>query len=322
MNKTQSIEQRCKIGSWLNSFSLIERLVRSEPRCAAKINEASFIISYNGYVLNYCIITNTIVVEHQYGKGMKNPLSFLVVENDGGEDNTIFYGEYIWNGSKGPVAIYKRNQDSWNKVYEFPSNTIQHIHSIVKDSYRNCFLILTGDKDEESGIWIADFGFKRVEPLLIGKQIYRACVAFPVRDGIVYATDTPLEDNYIYHVVIEDMAVKKVEVEYLLNGPCIYGTSVGGSFYFSSSVEPDSSLPTSIYRMTYKLGEGVKSRFSHVVKRNENGEYSEVLKTKKDILPIWLFQFGNVLFPYNETDRVVVVMQSTVDGHGKTYEIE
>lgn len=310
------------IGSKRSKCKLIERLLRGGPRCATKIDENNYIISLHGKVLKYCSTDNTIKVEHEFDKGMNNPLEFLSVRNSETNDNDIYYGEYIWNTDKGPVAVYKRSKGKWNKVYEFPSNTILHIHNIVNDPYRNCFIVLTGDSDKESGIWLADYAFNNVRPLLIGKQQYRSCVAFPVEDGIVYATDTPLEVNFIYHIILNEMDVVRIEKEYEMPGPCIYGTKINKELFFSTSVEPDSTLPKWIYRLTYRLGKGVKSRYSHIINRDCNGNYSDCYRVKKDRMPIWLFQFGNIIFPENETKDLYVVMQSTKLGHNNSYKLE
>ena len=318
-----NVSQYVTIGNMVNKVQFIERIMRKEPRCATKVDKEHFIISFCGLILNYEITTNTIKIEHKFDKGMNNPLQFLNYFSKEDREQTVYYGEYIWNSNKGPVSIFKRNSGKWAKVYSFPANTITHIHNIFYDQYRNSFIILTGDKDFESGIWKADVDFKNVQPVLVGKQQYRSCVAFPVKDGIIYATDTPLEKNYIYHVIIDkDFNVKQITREFDLYGPCIYGCEYNNSFYFANSVEPDSSLSKWQYRFTYKLGEGVLDNASHLIKRNEDGEYEEIASVKKDILPMWLFQFGNILFPQNNSSHFYGVLQGCKQGHGVTVKFE
>lgn len=315
--------QNCRIGGVINRFALLERLTRREPRCAAKVREGCFVVSFHGVVLEYQTDSNEVRVEHVFDRGMNNPLEFLTVFDEVARENQIFYGEYIWNAVNGPVAIYKRTGDSWSMVFEFPSKTITHIHNIVEDAFRDGFIILTGDEDSGSGIWLADRDFKDVKPLLLGSQQYRSCVAFPEEGGILFATDTPLEPNYIYFAETDTKGkVISVVREYELPGPCIYGTRHRGSAYFATSVEPDSGLPLWRFRFTYKLGRGVKNRYTHIIRRMENGSYQEVCAIKKDVLPMWLFQFGNALFPKNENAPLEIVLQGTNKGHGVTYSIE
>ena len=321
-NSSPETADRCAIGALSNKIPLLERFLRKEPRCAARIDETGFIISFEGKVLYYDMEKNEIAVEHRFDRGMNNPLSFLCESEAGTGKNDVIYGEYIWNTDRGPVSIYKRSGGKWQVVYSFPEKTITHIHNIVNDPYRKGYLVLTGDADAESGIWFADRSFRKVTPVLTGKQQYRSCAAYPTEDGFIYATDTPLEENYVYHVVYDGKSVKKVLTEFAMPGPCIYSTMNGGAIYFSTSVEPDSSLPALRYRMTYKLGRGVHDRYSHIIRRTADGNYEEVLKLKKDILPMWAFQFGNVFFPQNETDELIIVTQSLKAGHGYTFRLE
>lgn len=314
------IIKETKIGGFLSKFELSSRLLRLEPRCAAPIDDSRIIISHNGRILIYNIHTNEIFVDHEYERGMKNPLFFCVTE--GQAENTIYYGEYIHNTEHGPVAVYKREKEKWEKVYEFPANTVTHIHGIIHDKYRNQFIILTGDSDSESGIWLADQSFNSVTPILKGNQQYRACVAFPRPDGLVYATDTPLEANALYYVKYDIADDNKIKKLCEIPGSCIYGTNVNGKDYISTTVEPDSSLAGWKYRLTYRLGKGIKDRFSYIFQITDDGVIHEKVRVKKDWLPIWLFQFGNFLFPYNDGNDVYYTTQSLKDGHGKTFKLD
>ena len=311
--------QKQSIGNFINRSGLLERLTRKEPRCAAKVDDNHILFSFHGNILNYCIQDNSMAVEHQFSKGMNNPLEFLSIDDPTAREKTILYGEYIWNEDKGPVDIYRRKNGVWKCVFSFPEKTITHIHNIVFDKYREGFFVLTGDDDSEAGIWFADMDFKTVKPVLLGKQQYRACVAFPDKKGIYFATDTPLEDNYIYYLELnQDLSVGELFRKFKMPGPCIYGCNHGQFMYFSTSVEPDSTLPKWKYRLTYRLGTGVKDRYTHIIRGSYDGVFQDIYNFKKDVLPIWLFQFGNVIFPANEADEMYVVLQSTIQGHGVT----
>ncbi len=320
--KNGSVEKKCRIADRIKSKGLIARLLRYEPRCAVLVDKNTCLISCNGTVLKYTISSNQVEVEHRYNRGMKNPLGFCVVDNKNTGKREVYYGEYIWNANKGPVAIYKRTDGKWEKIYEFASNMITHIHNIVFDERKERFYVLTGDEDEEAGIWIADKEFVSVKPLLLGKQSYRACVAYPTEDGLIYATDTPLEANYLFKAFISHDKVERIDVLYALPGPCIYGTKVGQMLLFATSVEPDSSLPTWRYRITRKLGAGIDGRYAHIIMTSESGAVINDYQEKKDWLPIWLFQFGNFMFPYNTTNDIYATTQALSCGHGCTVLIE
>lgn len=313
------INKYVRIQRLSGNINILARLLRLEPRCAIVLDKDNFLVSFNGRILRYNIVSNSLVEEHKLKRGMNNLLSFCAVTLETGEKE-IYYGEYIWNIEKGPVAIYKRENGEWRKIYEFPSNSITHIHNIVYDDLHELFYILTGDDDDESGIWVADRNFEEVKALIKGKQQYRSCVAF-ISDGyLYYATDTPLEINHIYRISLKNDL--QVECVCEIHGSCIYGTSIGNKYYLATAVEPDSSLPNWRYRITSRLGKGIQDRFSHIIQISENGTVKECGKLKKDSWPMWLMQFGNVLFPYNETQTVFFTTQAVLPGHAKTFYLE
>ena len=54
-----------------------------------------------------------------------------------------------------------------------------------------------------------------------GRQVYRSCVAFPYRKGILYATDTPLEANSINYLYYSHNQWHKRKV-FDIDGPCLH----------------------------------------------------------------------------------------------------
>ena len=61
-------------------------------------------------------------------------------------------------------------------------------------------------------------------------QQYRGCVVFPVREGLLYATDAPFAKNYIYLMNPDTMELKRIAP---IDGSCIYGCQCGDQFVFS-----------------------------------------------------------------------------------------
>ena len=308
----RKIRQSCRLKHIMTNLG--QRLFRLEPRLAMPIDETHYLVTFNGAVLNYDVATNTVTVEHVFEKGMKNPLNLCSFVDSKGQ-REFYYGEYIWNTEKGEVSIYKRMGNAWQVVYSFPQATIAHIHNIIYDSKNERFIILTGDEDSESAIWVADMNFTCVKKLIGNKQKYRSCVAFIEDNYLIYATDTPLENNYIYKLNLSTLELTTI---CNLPGSCIYGTKIENSMYFATAVEPDSSLPVWRYRLTRKLGKGIKDRYSHLYSLEIGGAAKEIFKLKKDFYPLWLFQFGNMMFPYNETDELFITTQSVKPKHGVT----
>jgi len=241
--------------------------------------------------------------EHRFAGIMNNPLSFTEINGVEGFEDCITYGEYMMNPNKHDISLWTRDKaGKWESKYTFHGN-ITHIHAVVPDKDKGCVYILTGDFGDEAAIWKAKNNFKEVVPVVKGKQKYRGCVAFATDTGLLYATDTPMEKNGIYLLQTDGTAKRLHE----LPGPCIYGTEMNGIYYFATSVEPDSDLPTWKYFLSHKPGPGVVDMYTHIIAGNEQSGFKEVAKFKKDCLPFTLFQFGNVMFPQcGLKDKVLV----------------
>ena len=173
---------------------------------------------------------------------------------------------------------------SWKIVYQFPPDSVLHIHSIIPDYIRKKVYILTGDEDKESGIWEADNSFHSVHPVLLGCQSYRACFAMSSGERLVYATDSPLETNYLIDLVREPNDILVLKKQFELSGSVIYGTVIPekNAMIFSITVEPDPTLPRKRYVISRKLGKGIKDDSVRIMEYNyERNEIIEILKVKR-----------------------------------------
>ncbi len=313
-----------KLKSCLGSLRLFARALRLEPRCGIFVDESHALVSYHGAIYHVDCCSGEITLEHNYRPQMNNPLCFTKLEGIEGFTDGIYYGEYYLNHENKEVNIFRRNDEagSWKIVYTFEAGSIYHIHGIIPCKSRNSVFILTGDKDSESGIYECKDDFKQVVPVVTGKQAYRACVALPVADGLLYTTDTPLEDNYLYHLSFD---TKEITPIIPIAGPCIYGKVVSDNeMVFSTSVEPDSRITGIRYQFTRKLGSGVKDRYTHLyyVKSGATGiTAKEIFKSKKDILPMGAGQFGTLMFPAG-AGKLLVTGQAVRKYDNKTFSID
>lgn len=300
--------QKSSVRRIVSRIRLVERFLRLSPRTSIRLDEFHFIISYDGKVYNWNVLRNKLIVEHTFRSEMNNPLSFTKIEGIAGYEDCIAYGEYFVNPSRKPVNVWVRGKKGeWRPVYQFNGNII-HIHGIVPDSDNGCVYILTGDFGEEAAIWVAKNDFKEVTPLQKGEQRFRGCVGFSTNRGLLYATDAPTEKNALYFVDHAGKDTKVID----LPGPCIFGTKKNNVFYFATSVEPDTDLPTWKYFLSRKPGPGINDNYTHVIAGNLENGFKEVVKFKKDIWPLTLFQFANVQFPECEMKNSICMLPVSV----------
>ncbi len=290
---------------------LLSRLFRLAPRAIIQVDDNCIIFAYKGYVYVLNHITGALSVEHQFPQPMRAPISFCKISGLEGFDDMIIYGEYHGNVNGGKMSVYARIKGTWSKAYTFEQGKILHIHGFCVDKKKNRVIMLTGDKDGESGFWAAYNNFKDVKPLLLGSQDYRSCVAFTtLSDNILYATDTPLKPNslYLYNE-------KKIPYPiHPMNGPCIFATQYRNQYVFATTVEADSALNWYVYLLSTKIGPGIKDRFIHIIKGDIVNGFEDILTLKKDGLPYLLFEFGNATF-CNDNDEHLIINPQSVRGY-------
>ena len=297
----------------LTASKAVERLLRFEPRYLNRLSEHEFILSSRGRLSLVdigCGQKRTIFV---YALGTKNPLQFCTYNRSGRQE--IVFGDYGGHDEKGDVGIYRYCGERVEKIALIPGGLINHIHRVEYDAWRDCYWVFTGDSNAGSGIWRFSYGQRLVEPFLLGSQQYRMDVVFLSETKMVYATDSPIEKNHVY---VLDIPSKQIDRIMDLPGSCIFGgkteTKQGVFYSFITAVEPDTTLPTLRYRLTAKLGNGIHDRYSHVFAGNVEKGFTEIWKSKKDWMPMWLFQFGNMRIPtQNCPGRLYVCPQSSVD---------
>lgn len=275
-------------------FSFLNRLFRLGVRCAICVNEELVILVDNNKIFEYNSVKNNITKGFCLPNKIR-PLNFTQIKGINGFTDGVVFGGYLSNPTKKPVHIYRRvGVDKWEIVYTFSEGEINHIHNIVVDKYRDCLWVFTGDFDNSAAIWKVTNDFNTVEKIKFGSQKYRACVAFPMKQGLLYATDTPFADNYIYLLDVETLQLKVIRE---ISGSCIYGCRWQDRYVFSSTVEPDGRSQTLKGLMfNRKRGEGIKDNYVHLYCGNFEEGFSDIYKEKKDCYP-YIFQFGVFKFP-------------------------
>ncbi len=288
----------------LGRYRYLYRLLRMGARATWAIDESHIIVSVSNMIFEVDLEKGNLSKGYFCGKGIR-PLIFTEVSQISTVSSGIYFGGYLGNREKRPVSVYKRiSKDKWNVVYTFSQGAINHVHAIVNDPYRDCLWIFTGDFDEASAIWRVTSDFKSVERVCCNGQKYRACVAFALPEGLLYATDAPFTDNFIYLMNPKDYSLTVLKP---IDGSCIYGCQWKDKYVFSTTVEGDGRNTSRIeFLFGRKRGNGIKDNFVHMYCGNIKEGFKEIFKEKKDFMPFYTFQFGIFKFPYgnNNTDTL------------------
>ena len=241
----------------------------------------------------------------------------------------VYWGEYFGNPDREEVHIYGSQDqgETWQVVYTFPKGGVKHVHSVTWDPFGECMWVLTGDYGDECKILrvtvrqvesrderpdtpqrgfrgsstcresIIGPNWQDVDTVMAGDQQARTATCVPTAEGLYFATDTPLAQNYIYCLDHSD----RLERLQPLLGSSLQSCKVGDNLFFSTAVEPS------------KVN---KSPYSTLVGSSDGQDWTEVIRWRKDILHAGLFQFGNSFLPTgpNETNLLAATGMA-VKGH-------
>lgn len=317
MEKIYSFPNSKKI--YLSKVSTyFRRLLRTDIRFAIKLDSDHLLVVLNQKFYKLSIGQKKIISIVDLPRGSR-PLNMSILNGLNGFDNGIYFGEYFPNPTKKIVHIYKYEDDFLKKVFSFPLNSIDHVHNMIVDKQKKCLWILAGDFGDGAAIYKATDNFKSVERIVYGEQKYRSCVGFPVKDGLLYATDSQFEKNTI-RVLKKENEVWKSESVSPINGPCIFGTQLKNDYVFSTSVEAINSGNTLQKFLRNKRGPGIIKNQTELIKGNLNTGFETLFSNRKDILPFVLFQFGNILFPTgeNKTEKLIFTNIATKENDFST----
>jgi hypothetical protein len=289
-------------GFWrklLNLSALCYRALRSGVGSAVCYADGYF-VNHGRKLYRVDPQTGSWVCEFTFSRG-KGPLSITAIDGIAGFEDGLYFGEYFANPSKESAGIYHRDRSgTWRMVYTFPPGSINHVHALVPDRYRQCVWVLTGDFGDSAAIWQAGNMFTDMQRTVAGSQQYRACVAFPVEDGLLYATDSQFDRNHIRLLRPSNGSWASQAVE-PINGSCIYGCRVGSQFVFSTSTEPGDSDQSVIARvLETRKGPGILRNESQILTGTPADGFRIIARNAKDPFPYRLFQFGTITFPAGE----------------------
>lgn len=284
--------------SWFKNIllrsRLVNRILRLDVFRATQHGEYYF-FCFQGRLFSYNKSSKILKKELLFEKG-NGPLIFCNLMGVSGFDDGLYFGEYFSDIELDRIRILKRTDSGeWHACFTFQEGRINHIHALVPDKSNDCVWILTGDFGEAAAIYRATNNFKNVEPIVKGSQKYRACVAFPLKDNLVYATDTPYEKNHIRKLYKTNSGSWLSKKLYEVNGPIVYGCETKDYYIFSSTVEPGHIKPNFFLNLLdRKRGIGILRNQVEIYSLKKSDNTLKLIDINpKDQLPARLFQFGS-----------------------------
>lgn len=193
-------------------------------------------------------------------------------------DEKLFYGDYWVNPNRVPSHLYSVDLSNYKKEVFISFENIQHIHFVQKDLLlSHSLLIGTGDKDSECGLYHLDIRTKNLTTIAEGSQKVRAVSILQHNEYLIWGSDAPDEDNYIYHLNRYTNDMKQL---HKIEGPAYYSTiNANGYMFIATTVEYRDRHQAVIYRSC------------------DNGlNWSEYKRFKKDFWSTIYFGYGVVEF--------------------------
>ena len=206
-------------------------------------------------------------------------VSLVICVTDGGE--TLYFGEYGHNPGRGEVPVYRSTDGgrSWQTIFRFPAGRIKHVHGCYWDPYAREVWVLTGDRDGECYMLVANPDFTSVTWMGDGTQTWRACNVFFERDRIGWIMDSQYEES---RVIILDRASREIRKLGAFPGPVWYIKRLRDGYYLAATA--------------VEFGPGVKDDYAHLMISRDLETWLEVHRYRHDGLSKQYFKFGIITF--------------------------
>lgn len=195
-------------------------------------------------------------------------------------ENQIVFGEYGSNTNNDEVPIWNSIDDGRNWQIILNIKNIKHVHGIYLDPHGTDLWISTGDLDGQCNLFqVIGKNFNNIRKFGDGTQIWRPVSINFTKNELIWGMDSNLETSFIVHF---NRMTKKITKSMELPGP---------NWYSKMLNDEENLMQTSV-----EIGDGSKSRFSHIFFSNDMKSWKSVAKFKKDFLPMKLFKFGVIAF--------------------------
>jgi len=268
-----------------SAHRLSARLFRDGYHALVVLPNGSLIVALPGVI--GCLPAGTCRVEASFRvpRGAR-PLALAATPS-----GHVFWGEYFDNPRRDAVHLYGSADSgrSWQIVYSFPPGSIRHVHSITYDPHGECLWVLTGDEGRECRILRATLDWSTVTTVVADNQQARAVSLVPLPEAVYFATDTPMEQNFIYRLWRDG----RLECLAPIASSGFWSCRVGRAVFFSTAVEP-SQVNRDVYATLYGSAD-----MEH---------WAACLRWQRDAWPSRFFQYANILLPSGDNATNVLAV--------------
>ena len=293
---TYSPEWRRRISS---RAALTSRLFRDGFHALSVLPSGNLVAAVPGAIVTLKAGDAEFEVTHKIGRGTR-PLHIATTPK--GE---IFWDEYFDNAQRSEVHIFGSSDGglTWDVAHTFPARSIRHVHNIIYDQWGNCLWIFTGDNGSECKIIGGSADCSSLNEVIAGNQQCRAVAAVTSPEGVYFASDTPLEKNYIY---LLDRSGKVHQLQSIPSSS-IHGCRNRNGIFFSTMVEPSDVNRT---------------RNVTLVGSDNRADWEQLACWPKDRWPMRFFQYGNAFLPDGDnTTDLLAATTIAVRGADRTMTI-
>lgn len=199
-------------------------------------------------------------------------------------DDRVLFGEYGANAERREVHVYASDPggERFDVLHTFAAGDVRHVHNVIYDPHCDKHWILVGDYGHEPGIALLDRDGSQLHWVARDGQQTRAAAAIVESDGLLYGTDTELEQNWIIRL---DRATGRRTKLYRIEGSSLFAARFGQVRLVSTCVEP-STINRSHAAFLHASVDGDRWR--------------EIDRCEKDFWSLKLFQFGLVVLPHSD----------------------
>lgn len=256
---------------------LVRRLLRSDKSNAAFNSlRDGIVILFNGNVYFYDIERRSLRQTAEL-RQCRNALHQAVAVTKLG----IFFGEYGANPARTSVPVWGSYDDgrTWRIVYEFPADSIKHVHGVYHDPFTDNLWLSTGDFAGECCVACADSSFSNVEIFGDGSQSWRPVSMIFEEQSIIIPMDSPVIASDIQIFDRETKALTKIR-------------SMDGPIWYTKRLKDGICM----LQTTVEIGAGVVSDSAQIHMSFDGRKWHEVARYRKDVWPMPWFKYGVIGF--------------------------